>query len=123
MGTLNRNRYVIAALVERLSDGYRRSPTDVVAAECGRQGLTFTVLPRMAVVAVDVHPDVDFMAYTAIEPAIYRSPGRHGWRVWWHRVDGRDVFRDGDPVDDGVWCETVGEAVEVAGRWQRPQQF
>jgi hypothetical protein len=60
------------------------------------------------------------MAFTAIEPAVYRTPRLSGWRVWWHRADGADLFRDGDPIETGVWCATVGEAVEVAAAWQHP---
>jgi hypothetical protein len=125
--TLNRNRHRIAELVERLSaEGYRcQTPEAAAANACISAGLTHrTVTDSGAApfVAVDAHPSVDYMAFTAIEPATYRTPRLSGWRLWWHRTDGVDVFRDGDPVEIGTWCATLAEALDSARVWQNGGQ-
>jgi hypothetical protein len=125
MGVLNRNRYRIAALAEELRRrGFERRPVDVVAERCRQAGLTCRMdndgTDAPVFVAVDVHPEVAYLAFVAIEPARSRTPGLSGWRVWCRTAEGRDRFREGDP-EHGVWVQTIPEAIEIAARWQRPQ--
>lgn len=109
MTTLNRNRYRIAELVERISEqAGRRTPEGAAADACRRAGLAHQVADRF----VTVSARVEFMEFTAIEPAVYTSPSRTGWFVWWRRTDGIEVHRDGS-----VWCAGLAEAVEIAARW------
>lgn len=122
MGVLNRNRYRIA---ERIEEMHRRSdiPRDhlqVVVDACRAAGLSHRVVQESGrrYVAVDPHPSMDFMMFTAVEGAKGREGG---WSVWYRHANGTDRFRVANPIDDGVWCRTAAEAVMVAARWQQPQ--
>ena len=108
MTTLNRNRYRIAALIEEINRAsYGKLPESAAAEACQRAGLDHQVASGF----VAVTAGVEFVVFTAIEPACYTST-RSGWFVWWRRPDGTDVHHDGS-----VWCATLTEAIDIATRW------
>ena len=81
MTVLNRKRYQIAELVEKLGRSYQRTSEQVAVDACREAGLEARVVTGDGphpFVAVSAHPDVDFIAFVAIEPAAYSAPGRHG---------------------------------------------
>ncbi|MGI5243168.1 hypothetical protein [Dactylosporangium sp. CA-139066] len=124
MGILNRNRYRIAERAQRLSDEAYRCPVPHQAAAdaCHAAGLRHRTINHDGAhpyVAVEADPDVDYVTFTAIEPAVYSTPHLTGWRVWYRHAGGVDMFRHGDPIKTGVWCATIAEAIEVVSRYQR----
>ena len=119
MTTLNRKRHQIAELVTALGVAYQHTPSSVVLDSCTRAGLNARTVSEIGghFVVIDCGADIDYMEFVAIEPANLSTPGLTGWKVWWRRADGKELFRDGNPVEVGVWCPLIDEAVEVAARW------